>query len=64
MSVKQLGKRLIQVIIVALGISPYINASIIVELLQMDIIPQFKEWSEEGETGKEKLTHSLKEFQY
>lgn len=41
--------------IVALGISPYINASIIVELLQMDIIPQFKEWSEEGETGKEKL---------
>lgn len=41
--------------IVALGISPYINASIIVQLLQMDIIPQFKEWAEEGEAGKEKL---------
>lgn len=41
--------------IVALGISPYINASIIVQLLQMDIIPQFKEWADEGEAGKEKL---------
>ena len=41
--------------IVALGISPYITASIVVQLLQMDIIPQFKEWSEEGEAGKEKL---------
>ena len=41
--------------IVALGISPYINASIIVQLLQMDIVPQFKEWAEEGEAGKEKL---------
>ena len=41
--------------IVALGISPYITASIVVQLLQMDVIPQFKEWSEEGEAGKEKL---------
>ena len=41
--------------VVALGISPYITASIVVQLLQMDIIPQFKEWGEEGEAGKEKL---------
>lgn len=41
--------------IVALGISPYINASIIIQLLQMDIVPQLKEWAEEGEAGKEKL---------
>jgi preprotein translocase subunit SecY len=41
--------------IVALGVSPYINASIIIQLLQMDIVPQFKEWAEEGEAGKEKL---------
>lgn len=41
--------------IVALGISPYITASIVVQLLQMDIIPQFKEWGEEGEAGREKL---------
>lgn len=41
--------------IVALGISPYITSSIVVQLLQMDIVPVLKEWSEEGETGKEKL---------
>ena len=34
--------------IVALGVTPYITASIVVQLLQMDIIPVFKEWSEEG----------------
>lgn len=41
--------------IVALGIGPYITASIIIELLQMDIIPVLKEWREEGEVGKRKL---------
>ncbi len=41
--------------IVALGISPYITASIVTQLLQMDIIPIFKQWGEEGETGKAKL---------
>ena len=41
--------------IVALGVSPYITASIVVQLLQMDIIPVLKEWGEEGETGKQKL---------
>lgn len=41
--------------ILALGISPYITASIVIQLLQMDIIPVLKEWSEEGETGKQKI---------
>lgn len=41
--------------ICALGISPYITASIVVQMLQMDIIPPLKEWGEEGETGKKKL---------
>lgn len=41
--------------VVALGISPYITASIIVQLLQMDIVPFLKEWSEEGEVGKKKI---------
>jgi preprotein translocase subunit SecY len=41
--------------IIALGISPYITASIVVQLLQMDIIPVLKEWSEEGEVGKAKI---------
>ncbi|MDD3381897.1 MAG: preprotein translocase subunit SecY [Bacilli bacterium] len=46
--------------ILALGISPYITASIIIQLLKMDIIPVLKEWSEEGETGKQKLNQLTK----
>ncbi len=46
--------------ILALGISPYITASIVIQLLQMDIIPVLKEWSEEGETGKQKLSQLTK----
>jgi preprotein translocase subunit SecY len=42
--------------VIALGISPYITASIIVQLLQMDIIPALKEWSEEGEVGRQKIS--------
>jgi preprotein translocase subunit SecY len=42
--------------IMAMGISPYITASIVIQLLQMDIVPILKEWSEQGETGKQKLT--------
>lgn len=41
--------------ILALGISPYITSSIVIQLLQMDIIPILKEWSEEGEVGRQKL---------
>lgn len=41
--------------VVALGISPYITASIIVQIMQMDIVPFLKEWSEEGEVGKKKI---------
>ena len=41
--------------ILSLGISPYITASIVVQLLQMDIIPVLKEWSEEGPAGKQKI---------
>jgi preprotein translocase subunit SecY len=48
------GQALERFSIMALGISPYITASIAIQLLQM-VIPQFKEWSEQGETGKSKL---------
>lgn len=41
--------------VVALGVTPYITASIVVQLLQMDIVPALKEWSEEGEEGKQKI---------
>ncbi len=49
------GGALSQFSVLALGISPYITSSIVVQMLAMDIIPAFKEWSEEGESGKAKL---------
>ena len=41
--------------IFALGVSTYITASIIIQLLQMDIIPYFTELSKEGPVGRRKL---------
>ena len=41
--------------IFALGVSPYITASIITQLFQMDIIPYFKELKDEGYTGRQKI---------
>ena len=46
--------------IVALGVTPYITASIVVQLLQMDIVPAFKEWADEGAVGKQKLSAATK----
>ena len=40
--------------ILALGISPYITASIVIQMLQI-VVPKFKEWGESGEVGKQKL---------
>lgn len=40
--------------IFAVGITPYITASIIVQLLQMDVIPKFSEWAKQGEMGRKK----------
>lgn len=41
--------------IFATGIMPYITASIIVQLLRMDVVPKFTEWSRQGESGRKKL---------
>jgi preprotein translocase subunit SecY len=41
--------------IFALGIMPYINASIIMNLLTI-VIPKLKEWSQEGPEGRKKIT--------
>ncbi len=49
------GSALSNYSIIALGIGPYITASIVINLLQMDIVPILKEWSQEGETGKQKI---------
>ena len=41
--------------IFALGVMPYISASIITGILQMDIIPYFTELKESGEQGRQKI---------
>ena len=41
--------------IFALGVTPYITASIIVQILQMDIIPYFSNLAKEGHSGRMKL---------
>lgn len=38
-----------------LGLSPYITASIFIQVLQQGVIPRLKEWSEQGEFGRQKL---------
>ena len=46
--------------IFALGVSPYITSSIVIQLLQMDVIPKFKEWSDQGEVGRRKLNQATR----
>ena len=41
--------------IFSLGVTPYITASIIIQLLQMDIVPYFSELKDEGPTGRQKI---------
>ena len=41
--------------IFALGVTPYISMSIVMQLLQLDIIPYFKELKEQGEEGRRKI---------
>lgn len=48
--------------IFAMGVSPYITASIIVQLLQMDIVPKFVEWSKQGEVGRRHLNQATRWF--
>ena len=49
------GGALKQFSIFGLGVMPYITASIIVQLLQMDIFPYFSELKDEGPVGRQKL---------
>jgi len=41
--------------IFALGVMPYITASIIIQLLQMDIIPYFSDLAKQGHVGRQKI---------
>ena len=45
--------------IFALGIMPYITATIIMQLLQA-VVPTFERWSKEGEAGQRKITQTAR----
>ena len=49
------GGALKQFSIFALGVMPYITASIIIQLLQMDIFPYFSELKDQGPVGRQKI---------
>ncbi|HWD07540.1 MAG TPA: preprotein translocase subunit SecY [Actinomycetota bacterium] len=49
------GGALTQLAVFALGIMPYITASIIMQLLAV-VIPKLEEWQKEGEIGMKKIT--------
>lgn len=56
------GGALFQFSILAMGIMPYITALIIIQLLQMDVVPKFTEWSKQGEVGRRKLAQFTRYF--
>lgn len=49
------GGALEKLSVFAMGVSPYITASIIIQLLSMDVIPALTEMTKSGQTGKMKL---------
>ncbi|MFC5713812.1 preprotein translocase subunit SecY [Thalassorhabdus alkalitolerans] len=46
----------------AMGVMPYITASIVVQLLRMDVVPKFTEWAKQGEAGRRKLAQFTRYF--
>lgn len=42
--------------IFAMSVTPYITASIIMQLLQYGVVPRLEEWQKEGESGRQKIT--------
>lgn len=43
----------------AMSITPYINASIIMQLLTV-VVPKFEQWAKEGEEGRKKITQVVR----
>ena len=49
------GGMIQQLSIFSLGVGPYITASIILQLLSMDVIPYFTELSKQGQSGRKQI---------
>ncbi|SFM24679.1 preprotein translocase subunit SecY [Salibacterium qingdaonense] len=56
------GGALSQFSIFAMGVMPYITASIVVQLLRMDVVPKFTEWAKQGEAGRKKMAQFTRYF--
>lgn len=54
------GGSINQFSILALGVSPYITASIITQLLSTDVVPVLTNWSKSGERGRKKIDRLTK----
>lgn len=54
------GGALAQFSIFALGVSPYITSSIVIQLLSMDVIPSLSEWRKDGEKGRKKIERATR----
>ena len=54
------GGALERLSVFAMGVSPYITASIIIQLLSMDVIPALTEMSKSGQTGRMQMDKSTR----
>ncbi len=54
------GGALQQFSIFALGVSPYITASIVIQLLSMGVLPKLEELSKQGAAGRQKINNSTR----
>ncbi len=56
------GNALSNVSIFALGVGPYITASIVIQLLSMDVLPVLTRLSQEGEVGRKRINQITRYF--
>ena len=56
------GGALERLSIFAMGVTPYITASIIIQLLSMDVIPSLTEMSKSGQTGRVKIEKTTRDL--
>lgn len=56
------GGALEKMSVFAMGVSPYITASIIVQLLSMDVIPSWSDWAKDGQKGRKKLEKATRDM--
>ena len=48
--------------LMSMGVSAYITAQIIVQLLQSDVVPTLTQWAKQGEVGRKKLNNLTRGF--